>query len=366
MMDFSENFVHVTQDEIQKAFFDQTSSTIFTTMLYFEDNGQVSSEPYCILSDFKGYQGSKGHDKYAVSHYTRILVKDFQNRHPNFDLQKIEFLSDGTGQHFKQKYSLCQVLTLNFPHLTVIWNFSPTSHVKGPIDGIGGTLKRRVTEKVMGMRGKVKSTVHFSKLAEEVCPSVRIRYISGDDTVQFIEDAKLIEGWTKPSEIKTTPNTHDQHYFRGLSPYIVCSNIYSGREGDKVHVFRKQVTEPSTQEEVCEPDTSVNTEKEDEDFVVRITTTSFQPRDWCLVHLKTSNTRYIAQLLTEAPAQKNHFDVDYYKVVPLTGNTTFAKCGWPDEDPVHIGDFERKVDPPKFPKVLKGRKLSFPRDCLMD
>ena len=158
MMDFSENFVHVTQDEIQKAFFDQTSSTIFTTMLYFEDNGQVSSEPYCILSDFKGYQGSKGHDKYAVSHYTRILVKDFQNRHPNFDLQKIEFLSDGTGQHFKQKYSLCQVLTLNFPHLTVIWNFSPTSHGKGPIDGIGGTLKRRVTEKVMGMRGKVEST----------------------------------------------------------------------------------------------------------------------------------------------------------------------------------------------------------------
>ena len=77
------------------------------------------------------------------------------------------------------------------------------------------------------------------------------------------------------------------------------------------------------------------------------------------MHLKTSNTRYIAQLLTEAPAHKNHFDVDYYKVVPFTGNTTFAKCGWPaDEDPVHIGDFERKVDPPKF---LKGEKVEFPK-----
>ena len=130
-----------------------------------------------------------------------------------------------------------------------------------------------------------------------------------------------------------------------------------------MHVFRKQVTEPSTQEEVCEPDTSVNKEKEDEDFVVRITTTSFQPRDWCLVHLKTSNTRYIAQLLTEAPAHKNHFDVDYYKVVPLTGNTTFAKCGWPDEAQYITGISKERLIHQNF---LKGRKLSFPRDCLMD
>ena len=85
--------------------------------------------------------------------------------------------------------------------------------------------------------------------------------------------------------------------------------------------------------------------------MVRIASTSFQPRDWCLIQLKTSNTRYMAQLLTEAPAHKNHFEVDYYKVVPLTGNTTFVKRRRPDEDLVHIGDLERKVDPPTF---LKG------------
>ena len=31
-------------------------------------------------------------------------------------------------------------------------------HGKGPIDGIGGTLKRQVTQHVMGIRGKVEST----------------------------------------------------------------------------------------------------------------------------------------------------------------------------------------------------------------
>ena len=96
--------------------------------------------------------------------------------------------------------------------------------------------------------------------------------------------------------------------------------------------------------------------------MVRIASTSFQPRDWCLIQLKTSNTRYMAQLLTEASAHKNHFEVDYYKVVPLTGNTTFVKRRRPDEDLLHIGDLERKVDPPTF----KGGKLSFPMGCLMD
>ena len=191
-MDFSENFVHVTQDAIQKAFYNQNTSTIFTTVLYFLYGDELKQESYCILSDFKGYQGSKGHDKFAVSHFTTIIIKDFQSRHPYIDLQNVEFLSDGTPQHFKQKYSLCQVLTQNFPHLNIEWHFSPTSHGKGPVDGIGGTVKRRVFQHVMGLRGKVQSTEHFAELATLVCPNIHIRYLSSENTVQFIEDIKLI------------------------------------------------------------------------------------------------------------------------------------------------------------------------------
>ena len=41
----------------------------------------------------------------------------------------------------------------------------------------------------------------------------------------------------------------------------------------------------------------------------------------------------------------------------MKGNTTFVKCRWPDEDPLHIGDLERKLDPPKFPK----EEVEFPK-----
>ena len=113
-MDFSENFVHITQDEIQGAFFDNKSSLLFTTMIYFMENEIVLSESFVIISDFKGYEGSKGHDKYSVSHFTKVILNEFCLRHPSFAVNKIIFQSDGTSQHFKQKYVLCQVLTLNF------------------------------------------------------------------------------------------------------------------------------------------------------------------------------------------------------------------------------------------------------------
>ena len=35
-MDFSENYVHITQDEILKSFFNQCSSTVFTTSQYLQ------------------------------------------------------------------------------------------------------------------------------------------------------------------------------------------------------------------------------------------------------------------------------------------------------------------------------------------
>ena len=113
-MDFSENFVHITQDEIQGAFFDNKSSSLFTTMIYFMENEIVLSESFVIISDFKGYEGSKGHDKYSVSHFTKVILNEFCLRHPSFAVNKIIFQSDGTSQHFKQKYVLCQVLTRNF------------------------------------------------------------------------------------------------------------------------------------------------------------------------------------------------------------------------------------------------------------
>ena len=84
-------------------------------------------------------KGSEGHDKYAVSCLTKLAVNQFlAKRNSDYEITCLKLFPDGTGQHFKQKFSICQVVTLNFPEVRqVSWHFFATSHGKGPIDGLG-------------------------------------------------------------------------------------------------------------------------------------------------------------------------------------------------------------------------------------
>ena len=360
-MDFSENYVHFTQDEVQSAYFDQESSTLFTMMLYFEENSIAMKEPYVIITDFKGYQGSKGHDKFAVSYFTTVAIKDFLARHKDFDLKKIEFLSDGTAQHFKQKYSLCQVLTLNFPQYKVLWHFSPTSHGKGPIDGIGGSIKRLVTAKLKGLRGSVKDSRHFAELAQDVCPNVFVKYVSSEKTIQFISDKMLVESW---KDLKTLPQTQVQHYFEGEGVYKVSYNRYSSREvGKKTHVF-KNPTQPDPEPTEPDPEPSQpeapSVSDETDSCIVRLqdpTTSkelSISDREWAVVTLEEKAT-YIVQVICKDTSES--YKVDYYSSLPLTANQIFRKCtAWKEDYLVGQNEF---VEILERPELLPGSKVKF-------
>ena len=178
-MDFSQNYQHKTQDEIQSAYYAYESSTLFTTMMYFQEAGETCEEPFVIITDFDDIGGSKGHDKYAVSSFTRLTVNKFlARRNSDYKVESLKFFSDGTCQHFKQKYSICQVVTLNFSEkIDVSWHFFATSHGKGPIDGLGSTIKRRVTEYSMANRQvDMVTTEDFARVAKERCPNLLIDF----------------------------------------------------------------------------------------------------------------------------------------------------------------------------------------------
>ena len=99
-------------------------------MIYFKEMGLRKSESYYVIkSAFKGYLGS--------------LEKNFK-WHPDFPLKRLVFMTDGTMQRFKQRFTLSKVLFRNSQKLEVQWNFSATSHGKGPPDGIGGMRMKSV------------------------------------------------------------------------------------------------------------------------------------------------------------------------------------------------------------------------------
>ena len=58
---------------------------------------------------------------------------------------KVSIRLDGPVSHFKNKFILAILAPVQRKHgIEITWNFFATSHSKGPVDGIGGAVKRLV------------------------------------------------------------------------------------------------------------------------------------------------------------------------------------------------------------------------------
>ena len=83
--------------------------------------------------------------------------------------------------------------------------FFSTSHGKGVVDGIGGSVKGSVHCKILSGR-----VVHTEKQVAEVAQAchtiVVIKYVSASD---ITHDKAMLEEWWK--NIKTLPRTHKMH-----------------------------------------------------------------------------------------------------------------------------------------------------------
>ena len=61
------------------------------------------------------------------------------------------------------------------------WSFFATAHGKGPIDGLGGTVKRTVWKQIL--QGSVLKNVaeEFATEAAENCPNIKVIYLPQKD-----------------------------------------------------------------------------------------------------------------------------------------------------------------------------------------
>ena len=254
--DFSENFLHKVQDEIQSVYWDTKSSTLYTAMVYYsKQNGEsvtMHSEPYVIISNYKN------HDKYAVVVFNDILLDHFKCMHyENCVVSNIEYQSDGTAQHFKQKFTLCSLTLQSIP---AKWNFSATSHGKGCIDGIGGTVKRRVSEKVRAQCLDISSSNEFAKLATEICPNINVLCIEEEQV--DIQKPRLDAIWNpNGQEIKTLPGTRTAHYFEAVEPYVIRYASHSAVDVSEMATFsfktgNRDQTTPLNSESITSPQTA--------------------------------------------------------------------------------------------------------------
>jgi hypothetical protein len=152
-MDFAENYACIAQDEIQSAHWNQNQVTLFTTVTWLK--GEVMSK--VIVSD------CMQHTKSSVMVFLDEILKNLPST-----VKEVRIWTDGPSSQFKNKFVMEGMRMLSKKYgVNLEWNFSATSHGKGPVDGIGGCLKRKATNRVKMRQCVINNATDFFKAVNE-------------------------------------------------------------------------------------------------------------------------------------------------------------------------------------------------------
>ena len=154
--------------EIQSAIYGRKNVTIFTCAIHF--NNKWTS--YAILTDS---------DKYK-STVRCCLLKIIDHFLENFDVSSKDTViiwSDGPSNEFRNKFMTGKFLheVMTIVKKPVAWKYFETSHGKGVVDGIGGSLKARVADHVRGKHRDnmvVQDFKEFYEVAKKYVPGVTL------------------------------------------------------------------------------------------------------------------------------------------------------------------------------------------------
>ena len=136
-----------------------------------------------------------------------------------FQVKTAHLFSDGAGQHFKQRGTLhcitmlCELLEIPRDRLNLYYNFFATSHGKGAVDGVGGTVKRQVRAEVMTRREVISNAEQYSIVAKKCSDKIDIIYLGKSEIEESIP---ILEDMMK--DTKVLPGTRKMHHLEVTGP----------------------------------------------------------------------------------------------------------------------------------------------------
>ena len=76
-------------------------------------------------------------------------------------IDMVYIVSDGCASQFWSKF-VFKTLTLIYPEIGLEWHYNKSHHGKGPMDGIGGTVKNTFFRKVLSGKVVIGSPEEFA------------------------------------------------------------------------------------------------------------------------------------------------------------------------------------------------------------
>ena len=231
-VDFSENATIASQREVQAAHWHHAQVTLFTSHAWIDN---LTSSSIVVISD------DLTHSKHSIFAFMQCIFRNLTTKFSN--IKTVNVFSDGPTSQFKQRFLFSNLHSWEQEHsFNIIWNFFATSHGKGVVDGIGGTLKRAVWRNIRAEKNHITSPQEYATLAKELCPNVTVEYIPKSDIDK--ESAFLDAKWER---VVAVPRTHRLHCIKplGADKVKVADTSDEKDENFRVCQIRKPtVTEP--------------------------------------------------------------------------------------------------------------------------
>ena len=173
-VDFSENATIAAQKEVQAAHWHHSQATIFTAHAWINNATNCSM---VVISD------DLDHTKYSIFVFMQCIFRRLQAKFPS--IETINVFSDGPTSQFKQRFLFSNLHYWEQDHdISIRWNFFATSHGKGVVDGIGGTVKRAVWRHIRSEKSHITSPQEYSVLAKQLCPNIQVEYVTKSEIEQ--------------------------------------------------------------------------------------------------------------------------------------------------------------------------------------
>ena len=221
--------------------------TLFPVVIWTKNSeNKTICNSYAIVSD------DHSHDKKSVAVFMDKVLNTFvKERNP--DVEEVHIYSDGPSSQFKNKH-VVQLLHTFQKNLgtRISWHYFATSHGKGAVDGVGGTVKRTVWSAVSTRKVQsVVSAKSFADVAKQFCQSTDITLITRK-AIEKVSKKLNLENIFKNA--KPVPGIRKFHCME-IDPKTSCVRfrLYSSQG---THV--KQLVQPLCNDDESDPDSQTD------------------------------------------------------------------------------------------------------------
>ena len=157
---------------MQSVHWNQAQVTLYTSVSWFRN--QII--PHVIISD------ARQHNKSTVVPFTVQILSNTPD-----EVKHIKIWTDGPASQFKNQYVITSMPMLSAKHnVKLSWNFSATGHGKGPIDGVGATLKRQAMEKVQIRKCVINNASEFFNAVQG--SNIKVTMINSTELEKYAKD----------------------------------------------------------------------------------------------------------------------------------------------------------------------------------